>query len=87
MDIEGYVWNCRYGGNCIVRVAPDGEIDRVIELPVSRPTNCTFGGPNGNVLYITSATPGAGNWERFGGGLFALETNVTGMAESKFQLL
>ena len=44
IDTEGYVWNCRYGGSCIVRVAPDGKIDRVIELPVSRPTNCTFGG-------------------------------------------
>jgi sugar lactone lactonase YvrE len=86
MDSEGYVWNCRYGGSCIVRVAPDGKIDREIELPVSRPTNCTFGGPNGNVLYITSASPGAGHWERFGGCLFAMETNVAGVAENKFQL-
>ena len=86
IDAEGYVWNCRYGGSCIVRVAPDGKIDRVIELPVSNPTNCTFGGPNGNVLYVTSALPEAGHWERFGGCLFALETNVAGMAENKFQL-
>ena len=55
MDTEGYLWNCRYGGGCIVRVAPDGKIDRVIEMPVNRPTNCTFGGPDGNVLYVTSA--------------------------------
>ena len=86
IDAEGYVWNCRYGGSCIVRVAPNGKIDRVIELPVSNPTNCTFGGPNGNVLYITSALPEAGRWERFGGCLFALETNAAGMAENKFQL-
>ncbi len=86
MDTEGYVWNCRYGGNCIVRVAPDGKVDRVIEMPVSRPTNCTFGGPDGNVLYVTSAYPEPGHWERFGGCLFALETNVTGMVENKFQL-
>jgi sugar lactone lactonase YvrE len=86
IDAEGYVWNCRYGGSCIVRVAPDGKIDRVIELPVSNPTNCTFGGPHGNVLYITSASAKAGHWERFGGCLFALETNVTGLSENKFQL-
>ncbi len=86
MDTEGYVWNCRYGGGCIVRVAPNGKIDRVIEMPVSRPTNCTFGGTQGNVLYVTSASPEAGHWERFGGCLFAMETNVTGMAENKFQL-
>jgi sugar lactone lactonase YvrE len=86
MDAEGYVWNCRYGGGCIVRVSPNGKIDRVIDLPVSRPTNCTFGGPHGNMLYITSASPEPGRWERFGGGLFALQTNVTGMDENKFQL-
>ena len=66
--------------------APDGKIDRVIEMPVSRPTNCTFGGPHGNVLYVTSASPAAGHWERFGGGLFALETNVTGLEENKWML-
>ena len=86
MDSEGFVWNCRYGGSCIVRVAPNGKIDRVIEMPVSRPTNCTFGGPHGNVLYITSALPDASHWERFGGGLFAMETNVTGMTENKLLL-
>jgi sugar lactone lactonase YvrE len=86
MDAEGYLWNCRYGGGCIVRVAPDGKVDRVIEMPVSRPTNCTFGGHHGNVLYVTSASPEAGHWERFGGGLFALQTNVTGLAENQFLL-
>ena len=86
MDAEGYLWNCRYGGGCIVRVAPNGKVDRVIEMPVSRPTNCTFGGPHGNVLYVTSALPECGHWERFGGCLFALETNVMGMSENKFEL-
>jgi sugar lactone lactonase YvrE len=86
MDTDGYLWNCRYDGGCIVRVAADGTIDRVIEMPVSRPTNCTFGGPDGNVLYVTSASPEPGQWERFGGGLFALETDVTGMPENQFKV-
>jgi sugar lactone lactonase YvrE len=86
IDMDGYLWNCRYGGGCIVRVAPDGTIDRVIEMPVRRPTNCTFGGPDGNVLYVTSASPEPGQWERFGGGLFALETDVSGMPGNKFKL-
>ena len=86
IDTEGYIWNCRYGGSCIVRIAPDGSIDRVLEMPVSRPTNCTFGGPQGNVLYITCASPEPGRWERFGGGLFALQTNITGLPENKFLL-
>lgn len=86
IDRDGFIWNCRYDGGCIVRIAPDGRIDRVIEMPVSRPTNCTFGGPQGNMLYITSASPQPGRWERFGGCLFAMETNVTGMDENRWQL-
>jgi sugar lactone lactonase YvrE len=86
IDTDGFIWNCRYAGSCIVRIAPNGKIDRVIEMPVSRPTNCSFGGPQGNVLYVTSASPEAGHWERFGGGLFGIQTNVTGVEENKFQL-
>ena len=55
MDSAGYLWNCRYGGHSIVRVSPDGAIDRVIEMPVSNVTTCTFGGPDLTTLYVTSA--------------------------------
>jgi len=34
VDTEGFLWNCRFHGGCIVRVAPDGRIDQVIEMPV-----------------------------------------------------
>ena len=42
----------RYGGGCMVRVAPDGEIDRVIDMPVTNITTCVFGGPE--LLTLTS---------------------------------
>lgn len=86
MDDEGYIWNCRYGGSCIVRLSPHGEIDRVVELPVANPTNCTFGGPTLETLFVTSASPENGRWERFGGCLFAIETNVTGLASNVFNV-
>ena len=76
VDADGYLWNCRYGGRCIVRVAPDGEIERVIEMPVSNITTCTFGGPDLTTLYITTAGLGAPPGERHAGGLFTIETNV-----------
>jgi sugar lactone lactonase YvrE len=85
IDFEGYIWNCRYGGSCIVRVAPDGSVDRVIEMPVSNLTNCTFGGSEGNVLYVTCASPDPGRWERLGGSLFAIETNVVGLPTNEFR--
>lgn len=55
MDAEGYLWNARWDGGCLLRLAPNGEVDRVIELPVSRPTSCVFGGKDLRTLYITSA--------------------------------
>ncbi|AZD68926.1 Sugar lactone lactonase YvrE [Pseudomonas chlororaphis] len=55
MDAQGYIWNARWDGGCLLRLAPDGEVDRVLELPVSRPTSCVFGGADLKTLYITSA--------------------------------
>lgn len=86
IDGDGYLWNCRYGGKCIVRVAPDGRIDRVIEMPVSNITSCTFGGEKYQTLYVTTAGANAPAGERLAGGLFASETNVAGRADNRFHL-
>ena len=88
-DSEGCFWNCRVvGGSCVARFTPDGEIDRVVELPCSWPTSCTFGGPRLDRLYVTSA--------RFTmdddhlranpaeGGLFAVDAGVTGRLSNRF---
>ena len=40
----GFLWNRRFFGGCIVRVAPDGQIDRVVEMPVQNITTCAVGG-------------------------------------------
>jgi sugar lactone lactonase YvrE len=85
-DSEGYLWNCRYGGKCIVRVAPDGSIDRIIEMPVSNVTSCTFGGPDYKTLFITTAASGAPAGERLCGGLFTLRTDTPGQHENRFRV-
>ena len=55
VDAEGYLWNAEWGGWCIVRYKPDGTVDRTIDVPVSRPSCCTFGGRDHRTLFITSA--------------------------------
>jgi hypothetical protein len=45
VDADAYLWNTRYSGGCIVGVAPNGQIDRVVEMPVQNTTTCIFGGP------------------------------------------
>src|SRR3546814_14300310 len=49
VDAEGYIWNAHVFGGRIIRYAPDGGIDRVIEVPVRNLTSVLFGGktPNG----------------------------------------
>jgi sugar lactone lactonase YvrE len=85
VDSEGYLWNCRYSGKCIVRVASDGRIDRVIEMPVTNITSCTFGGRDLRTLYITTAANGAPPEERLAGGLFSFRTIAPGQPENRFR--
>jgi sugar lactone lactonase YvrE len=89
LDAEGYLWNCRVvGGACVVRVAPDGKVDRVLELPCSWPTSCTFGGPNLDTLYITSArftlAPAHLAAHPHEGALLAADVGVRGLGENLF---
>lgn len=86
IDAEGYLWNTRYGGGCILRIAPDGGLAGVMDLPVDNVTNCTFGGNDRKTLYITTAQGGNGALERLAGGLFACRTEVPGIAETIFHL-
>lgn len=88
IDAEGYLWNAEWDGWAVVRYAPDGRVDRVIELPVQKPTSCMFGGPDLATLYVTSAV-----WDLSGaalarqplaGGLFAIDVGVRGLPEPRF---
>jgi sugar lactone lactonase YvrE len=85
MDVEGYLWNCRHGGGCVVRFAPDGSVAEVIDTPAKNPTTCTFGGKDWKTLYITSAGQDAPE-ECGGGSLFAVEVETPGLPTTPFRL-
>lgn len=85
VDSAGYLWNCRFYGNCIVRVAPDGQIDRVIEMPVQNITTCVFGGPALTTLFVTTARAEAPPGDRLAGSLFSIQTEVPGQPENRFR--
>ena len=55
VDREGGVWVALYGGAAVRRYGPGGELDAVLELPVTQVTACTFGGPGLAELYITTS--------------------------------
>ena len=79
IDAEGRLWNCRFGGGCVVCVAPDGRIEQVLDLPAQNITTCAFGGPDLATLYITTAAMMTTDSDRLAGSLFAYEAAVAGL--------
>ncbi len=85
IDRDGFIWNCRFGGGCIVRIAPDGSVDRVIDMPVKNITTCTFGGPDLSTLFVTTASLAKAETDRLAGSLFAVRTDTAGLPENRFR--
>lgn len=88
LDADGYLWNAEWNGWRVVRYAPDGSVDRVLDMPVERPTSCAFGGADLDVLYVTSARRGL-RGDRLAaqpeaGGLFACDVGVAGPPPATF---
>jgi len=88
VDAEGGVWNAEWEGRRVVRVAPDGTIDRVIDVPVWKPTCCAFGGPDLDTLFITTSRlmsdEAAIRKEPESGGLFAVKPGIRGVIDTPF---
>ena len=88
IDSEGCLWNARYGGGAVVRVTPDGRVDRLVELPTIQPTACCFGGARLDELYVTTAaqrlTPEQRAAQPHAGAVFVLRPGVTGLPDTPF---
>lgn len=89
VDAEGYVWNAQVYGGYVVRYAPDGSVDRRIEMPVKKVTSVMFGGPDLDLLYVTSMAkpplPHLPEDGPLGGSLFVIrDLGVRGIPEPRF---
>jgi len=87
-DQASAVYNCRVaGGAGIARIAPSAAVE-MLELPVSSPTSCAFGGPDLRTLYVTSARFGMSEAELAArpqeGALVAVELPNPGTASYLF---
>jgi sugar lactone lactonase YvrE len=82
LDADGGIWVALWGGSAVHRYL-DGRLERVIKLPVSRPTSCAFGGADLDELYVTSAWEGLSDAERriqpLAGSLFRIRTGIRGL--------
>jgi sugar lactone lactonase YvrE len=96
VDAEGYFWSTHWGGSRVTRYAPDGRVDRVIDIPVQKVTSCAFGGRNMDTLFVTTASIefDSGRWIYMAdaafdaapmlGGIFTIDVGIKGLAEPAF---
>lgn len=90
VDAAGYLWSARWGASCVVRHAPDGSVDKIVELPVSQPSCPAFGGKDYKTMFITTArehmTPEQLEKEPTAGSVYAIELDVPGLPEPLIKL-
>jgi len=88
VDVDGCLWVAAIGGSRVFRYTPDGELDRAIELPVTQPTSCEFGGDGLRTLFVTSARmrrdTAALEKEPLAGSVFALDVGTHGLPEPRY---
>ena len=87
LDADGCYWSACVRGGALIRIDPDGRLDRRIELPVGAPTMPAFGGPDLTRLYVTSIDDRDRNPATAGvtpGSVLVLEPGVSGRPEPVF---
>jgi sugar lactone lactonase YvrE len=57
-DVDGNLYITRHGKGTVAVVSPKGKLLREIDVLGSKPTNLTFGGPDGRTCYVTEADKG-----------------------------
>ncbi len=85
VDAEGGIWIALWEGGRVHRYDADGALTEVVELPVSRTTACTFGGPDGRTLFVTSSRLGVTEAaEPLAGAVFSIDAGVAGAVQHAY---
>jgi sugar lactone lactonase YvrE len=87
-DSDGNLWIAMWGGGRISQWTPAGDLLAQFGVPAKNVTSCAFGGARMNELFITTAIVGMSpaEFRRYpqAGGVFRMETNLTGMPTYEF---
>jgi D-xylono/L-arabinono-1,4-lactonase len=55
VDVRGHGWSARWDGQAVCELSPDGRLLDRLTLPVAKVSSMTFGGPNLDEAYVTTA--------------------------------
>jgi sugar lactone lactonase YvrE len=89
-DADGCYWSASVYGWAVIRVTPDGAVDRRIPVPVEKPSMPAFGGADLTTLFVTSIGDGGSKPSAPGrngvaaGALLAIDAGVQGVPEPAF---
>jgi sugar lactone lactonase YvrE len=87
-DTDGNLWIAMWGGARVSQWSGNGTLLAQFGVAARNVTSCVFGGPSMNELFITTALVGMdkADFKKYpqAGGVFRMETNVTGMPTYEF---
>lgn len=84
VDADGCYWVAGNDGGCLLRFTPDGKLDRRLEVPMKKPSMCSFGGKDLDTMIVTSIPSGKPEDAEWGGTVLLLRPGVKGLAETPF---
>jgi len=87
VDSDGCYWIACVYGWAIARITPEGRLDRLIRVPVEKPTMPAFGGGDMTTVFVTSIGGGYqanDPTQPEAGSIFAFEAGVQGLPETPF---
>lgn len=85
IDEDDGVWVALWGGAAVRHYTADGVLADEIAVGAKDVTACTFGGPQGSTLFITTSRRDRGDLDGpEAGAVFAVETGVRGAAQHAF---
>ena len=94
IDTEGYFWSARWDGGHVYRYSPEGEEVHRLQIPTAKVSCVTFGGPDYNQLFISTAGGDANTdsedqgskKDKLAGNIFHIQVDVTGRPELRSRI-
>ncbi len=87
IDTDGNFLSARWGGSCLVKISPTGEVLDRLKMPVSKISSCCFGGPEMDMLFVTTAGGGREGAVENDGALYRLDGAGRGRPEFRSRFL
>jgi sugar lactone lactonase YvrE len=82
VDVDGCYWICGNDAGCVLRFTPDGRLDRKIDVPMAKPSMCSFGGPGLDTMLVTSISAGPPEDDAWAGATITFTPGVQGVPEA-----